>query len=144
MQIFYGNELLAPRPTPNQCQLSVTAYLVHLETVSCLGYEGTHLTCTLSHYGLLCCNGESPTFRRNISLPTPGSKSKVSKKPAEAGGKLIFFFFWQNETLLAELPIRELPVYWVLSGSVRKQSCTNPTERFTVLCRKRASLGVCY
>jgi hypothetical protein len=54
------------------------------------GYEGTHLTCTLSDYGLLCSNGDSPTFRRNISPPTPGSKSKVSKKPAEAGGKLFF------------------------------------------------------
>jgi hypothetical protein len=30
----------------------------------------------------------SPTFQRNISPLSSGSKSKASKKPAEAGGKL--------------------------------------------------------
>jgi hypothetical protein len=32
--------------------------------------------------------GEGLTFRRNISPPSSGSKSKLSKKPAEANGKL--------------------------------------------------------
>jgi hypothetical protein len=32
--------------------------------------------------------GESPTFRRNISPASSGWKSKPTKRPAEAGGKL--------------------------------------------------------
>jgi hypothetical protein len=47
-------------------------------------------------YGLVGYNAmqfrDSPTFRRNISLPSLGSKSKPSKKPAEAGHKLGWFF----------------------------------------------------
>jgi hypothetical protein len=33
-------------------------------------------------YGLLGCNAMCPTFRRNISPPSSGAKSKPSKKPA--------------------------------------------------------------
>jgi hypothetical protein len=34
--------------------------------------------------------GESPTFRRNISPPSLGSKGKRSKKEAEIGGDVSF------------------------------------------------------
>jgi hypothetical protein len=53
-----------------------------------LGFYG----CKYEHYGSLGCNdmyfGEASTFRRNISPPTSGSRSKLCKILAEADGKL--------------------------------------------------------
>jgi hypothetical protein len=48
-------------------------------------------TIFLKHCGLVGCNamqfGDNPMFQRNILPPPSGLKSKISKKPAEAGCK---------------------------------------------------------
>jgi hypothetical protein len=73
---------------------------VRLEIKVCWVRSGVFTAVTMKvtkQYSLVGCDavyfGENPTFRRNVQTQSSGSKSKSSKKPVEAGGKLSVTYF---------------------------------------------------
>jgi hypothetical protein len=61
------------------------------------GWASSHSD-TDEEYGLLGCDalqfGENPPFRRNISLPSSGSKSKARKQPTRSKKRGILLVAW--------------------------------------------------
>jgi hypothetical protein len=99
---------------------------------------------TYEEHGFLDYNavwfGESPMFWRNISPPFLGSKSKPSKKPAEAGGKM--------EKKHVTLKCRALPKLHSVTTQktvlfiITTMETSNPTYTNRWLC-DRCILNIC-
>jgi hypothetical protein len=115
-----------------QCQQLPSVFEAHIFTRQigpwiCVSHGGDY-----EAWGLLGCNtcsSEGRAFRRNISPPTSGSKSKSNKKPAEMGRKLsrlllLVSFFPYSSTLITEATF-----FSETSGSLQTTSHYKPQDR---------------